>query len=69
MVARSFWKATRLILGWGLIVLGIVGLFLPLLQGIAFIVAGLALLSRDSPWARRWLERVKGWLKRKGGAI
>lgn len=65
MGRRSLWKTTRLILGWGLIVLGIVGLFLPLLQGIAFIVAGLALLSRDSPWARRWLERAKGWLKRK----
>lgn len=65
MVAKSFWKTARLILGWGLIVLGIVGLFLPLLQGIVFIVAGLALLSRDSPWARRWLERAKGWLKRK----
>jgi len=42
--SARFWKITRLVVGWGLIILGIVGLFLPFLQGIILIVAGLALL-------------------------
>jgi uncharacterized membrane protein YbaN (DUF454 family) len=42
--------------GIGLILLGIVGLFLPFLQGILLIVAGIGLLSTDN-------ERVKRWLK------
>ena len=42
--------------GIGLILLGIAGLFLPFLQGILLIVAGIGLLSMDN-------ERVKKWLK------
>lgn len=60
-----FWKITRLAVGWVLIVLGGIGLFLPFLQGIILIVAGLALLSKDRPWARRWLEQMKARLKRR----
>lgn len=59
-----YWKIARVVLGWTLIVLGIIGLFLPFLQGIVLIVSGLALLSKDRPWARRWLDTVKGWVRR-----
>ena len=59
-----YWKIARVVLGWTLIVLGIIGLFLPFLQGIVLIVSGLALLSKDRPWARRWLYTVKGWVRR-----
>jgi uncharacterized membrane protein YbaN (DUF454 family) len=45
-----------LIVGWFFIVLGILGLFLPILQGILFILIGLAILSSRS-------ELVKGFLK------
>jgi uncharacterized membrane protein YbaN (DUF454 family) len=45
--------------GWGFIVLGIAGLFLPVLQGILFLLIGLALLSNTSPWAARLLETLK----------
>jgi uncharacterized membrane protein YbaN (DUF454 family) len=61
--SEYFWKIARLVLGWTLIVLGVIGLFLPFLQGIVLIVAGLALLSKDRPWARRWLDRAKAWVK------
>ena len=44
--------------GWGFIVLGILGLFLPILQGILFILIGLLLLSNVSPWAARLLHRL-----------
>ena len=54
----------RIIGGFALLVLGVIGLFLPFLQGIAFIVLGLLLLSREYHWARRLLD----WVKRKRGA-
>ncbi|GBD43842.1 hypothetical protein HRbin40_01325 [bacterium HR40] len=46
-------------LGYGFLALGVVGLFLPFLQGVLFIVVGLVLLSRHAPWAQRLLERFK----------
>jgi uncharacterized membrane protein YbaN (DUF454 family) len=41
------------------ILLGVVGLFLPILQGVLLILVGLYLLSRESKFARRWLERIR----------
>ena len=46
-------------LGWVFIVLGILGLFLPVLQGILFLLIGLYLLSSTSPWAERLLNRLR----------
>ncbi len=46
-------------LGWLFIVLGIAGLFLPFLQGILFLLIGLYILSHESVWAHRLLEKVK----------
>ncbi|HEX8186554.1 MAG TPA: PGPGW domain-containing protein [Blastocatellia bacterium] len=45
--------------GWGFIILGILGLFLPILQGILFLLIGLSLLSNSSPWAARLLQKVR----------
>lgn len=45
--------------GWGFVILGVAGLFLPFLQGILFLVIGLIVLSRQSPWAARQLERFR----------
>ena len=44
------------IAGIGLILLGIVGLFLPVLQGILMIIAGVGLLSMGNEGVRRWVE-------------
>ena len=46
-------------LGWVFIVLGILGLFLPVLQGILFLLIGLYLLSSTSPWAEKLLNRLR----------
>ena len=57
---KAFFK--RLIVqlvGWAFIVVGIVGLFLPVLQGILFLLIGLIILSTEYHWARRLLEKVK----------
>jgi uncharacterized membrane protein YbaN (DUF454 family) len=49
-------KAVRriviLTLGWMFILIGIIGLFLPILQGFLFFGIGLALLSKESAWVR-----------------
>jgi uncharacterized protein len=45
--------------GWSFILLGIVGLVLPFLQGVLFILVGLAILSSQYAWARRLLEKSR----------
>ena len=52
-------KILVLIVGWAFIVIGIIGLFLPVLQGVLFIMVGLIILATEYHWARRLLERVK----------
>jgi len=52
-------KILVLITGWAFIVIGIVGLFLPVLQGVLCIMIGLIILSAEYHWARRLVERVK----------
>lgn len=48
-----------LIAGWSFILLGIVGLFLPILQGILFILIGLIILSSQYAWARRLMAKLR----------
>jgi uncharacterized membrane protein YbaN (DUF454 family) len=65
---QRLWKAGKITIGASLLVLGVVGLFLPFLQGILFLVMGLSLLSTESPRAKAWLDRLEertGWRKRR----
>ncbi len=50
---------TMLVVGWGFLLLGIAGLFLPVLQGILFITIGLIILTRVHPWARAAVVRLR----------
>lgn len=45
--------------GWAFVALGIVGLFLPFLQGILFLLIGLAILSTEYVWAHHLLRKLK----------
>jgi uncharacterized membrane protein YbaN (DUF454 family) len=47
------------IVGWFFIVLGILGLFLPILQGVLFILIGLAILSTRSELIKRFLKHLE----------
>lgn len=47
------------ITGWAFIVLGIAGLFLPVLQGILFLLIGLTILSAEYHWARRLIGKLR----------
>lgn len=62
----------RHVAGWGCLVLGVAGLFLPILQGWLLIGLGALLLSPDVPVFRRlvaWIERRSPTLKRGIGML
>jgi len=48
-----------LIVGWGFIVVGMIGLLLPVLQGVLFLVIGLLILSSEYVWAHRLLGKLR----------
>ncbi|MGE3540726.1 MAG: PGPGW domain-containing protein [Candidatus Tectimicrobiota bacterium] len=76
-VAKGFWdilvarRPVRIVVGILLLLLGIAGLFLPVLQGFATIIAALAILRKDIPLAeriwQRWVipleQRFQRWLQ------
>ena len=47
------------IVGWLFIILGILGLFLPILQGVLFIMVGMAILSSRSEIIKRFLNYLQ----------
>ncbi len=57
-VAQRRWFV--LLIGWAFIVLGILGLFLPVLQGILFLLVGLIILSSEYVWAHKVLTKLRG---------
>lgn len=45
--------------GWAFILLGIAGLFLPILQGVLFLLIGLLILSTEYVWAHHLLQKLR----------
>jgi len=56
---KGLLKTGRILTGIVLIILGFLGLFLPILQGILFLTAGFILLSIDFPPFRKALKYLK----------
>jgi uncharacterized membrane protein YbaN (DUF454 family) len=52
-------RVVILIAGWSFILLGVVGLFVPILQGALFILGGLIMLSSEYVWAHDLLTRLR----------
>jgi uncharacterized protein len=75
-LAKSLWaiitarRPVRIAIGIILLLIGIAGLFLPVLQGVAILIAALAILRQDFPLAeriwQRWIiplrQRWQQWL-------
>ena len=59
IVERQIRRILLLGLGWALVLFGGIGLFLPVLQGVLFILLGLYVLSRESAVAHRMFERLR----------
>jgi uncharacterized membrane protein YbaN (DUF454 family) len=53
---EKFKKIGILLIGWTFLLFGIVGLFLPVLQGVLFIMIGLAILSSRSRTIQLFLK-------------
>lgn len=54
---RNTKRTILIIIGILFLLLGVVGLVLPFLQGILFLAIGLMILSLFSPTLREWLEQ------------
>lgn len=55
----------KLAFGWLLLVAGVAGLFLPFLQGLLLIAAGLLVLSAEYKWAQRALDSLRQKLSKR----
>lgn len=56
---RRIKRVLVLVLGWTFILVGIAGLFLPVIQGIVCLVIGLMILSSEYVWAHHLLQGLK----------
>lgn len=57
------WRHARriviLVIGGTVVLLGVVGMLLPVVPGLVFIPVGLAILATEFVWARHWLRKIK----------
>ena len=62
-MARISWTRLKVILwqvlGYSFLVLGVLGMFLPILQGFLFLFVGLIILAGHAPWAERLLNYLR----------
>jgi uncharacterized membrane protein YbaN (DUF454 family) len=66
------WNHKRIVvatIGWLFLLLGIAGLFLPVLQGILFLLVGLVILSKEFRWANTLLTHISSRFPKAGGSI
>ncbi len=56
-------KILRIVSGVICILIGVIGGFIPILQGWVFILLGLGLLSKDIPYIRTKRDQLKLWLE------
>ena len=56
---RKMKRLALIVAGWSLFLLGTVGLFLPVLPGVLFMIVGLTILSVEYEWARRWVGALR----------
>jgi len=57
--------ALRIAAGFGLVILGIIGLILPIMPGWVFLIPGLVLLADYLPPVRRLLDWAKSRMPKK----
>lgn len=52
-------------MGVGMVILGIIGLILPIMPGWIFLIPGLMILAEEFPWLDRFLNKWIAWGKQK----
>lgn len=58
-------RLLRYLSGFALVLLGLLGLILPIMPGWVFLVPGLMILSEEIPWLDRFLKKWIAWGKEK----
>jgi len=62
-MATTGWQRVKPIVmqvvGYTFLVLGVLGMFLPILQGFLFLFIGLLILAKYAPWAQRLLDHLE----------
>lgn len=53
------WRTVRIVVGIALIPIGIVGLFIPVLQGVLLLVLAFALLASEIPFLGKWRDKLR----------
>jgi uncharacterized membrane protein YbaN (DUF454 family) len=52
-------RVALIAVGWALLLLGVAGLFLPILPGVLLLIVALSILSVEYKWARRWMIALR----------
>lgn len=69
----AVWRLVRITLGLLLLLGGIAGLVLPVLQGWLMIFAALAILRKDLPWAAyawdHWVVPLRAWFQHRTAPV
>jgi uncharacterized protein len=58
-MAKKLNRTVVLVIGWSLVALGVLGVFLPFLQGVLLLLAGVSVLSSEYVWAHKILHRLR----------
>lgn len=58
------WRTIRMVAGLILIVLGLLGLLLPVMPGVPLLIAGVALVGTNHPWVRPAIARLRAWRRK-----
>ena len=66
---RQALRIARLSAGSLLLVIGVIGGFIPVFQGWVFILAGLSVLAQESERVRALLDRIRARTRGAGGAV
>jgi uncharacterized membrane protein YbaN (DUF454 family) len=56
---HPLWRTVRIVIGVALIPIGIVGLFVPVLQGVILLLVAFALLASEIPLVRAWRDQLR----------
>jgi uncharacterized membrane protein YbaN (DUF454 family) len=62
------WRTIRTAIGLILIVLGLLGLLVPVMPGIPLLIAGVALVGTNHPWVRPVIARLRAWRRKWKGS-
>ena len=54
----TFYRVLKLLSGWTLVFLGVIGWFIPVVPGTLFIILGFALISAQSEWVRNLIDSL-----------